>query len=118
MSRILLDENLPVPMRRVFPLHEVDHVKTLGWAGLANGKLIAAAESSGYAVFVTADRNLTYQQNLVGRRIGILVLSTNRWSVIQEQKAAILAAIETATVSTPGGYLSLSLPHRVSGGRF
>jgi hypothetical protein len=36
----------------------------MGWSGLKNGDLIAAAEATGIEVFVTGDRNLSYQQNL------------------------------------------------------
>jgi len=32
--------------------------------GLANGTLLAAAESSGFDILLTCDQNLQYQQNL------------------------------------------------------
>jgi alkanesulfonate monooxygenase SsuD/methylene tetrahydromethanopterin reductase-like flavin-dependent oxidoreductase (luciferase family) len=34
---------------------------------LSNGDLITAAEKAGFDIFVTADQNLAYQQNLTGR---------------------------------------------------
>ena len=47
-----------------------------GWSSLKNGELIAAAESAGFEVFVTTDKNLKYQQNFVGRSMAIVVLLT------------------------------------------
>ena len=64
--RIVLDENLPRPLLRFFdPVHHAVTVQDLGLAGTANGALLARLEGS-YDVFVTADKNLRYQQNLAG----------------------------------------------------
>lgn len=51
----------------------------MGWAGLKNGELLSKAEP-GFNVFVTADQNLVYQQNLAGYNIAVAVLAakTNR----------------------------------------
>jgi hypothetical protein len=53
--------------------HVVVEARTHGWDTLRNGELLDAAESAGYDVFVTTDRNLRYQQNLAGRRIAITI---------------------------------------------
>ena len=45
-----------------------------GWERLANGALLEAAETAGFEVFVTADKNIRYQQNLAGRKIAIITL--------------------------------------------
>lgn len=34
--------------------------------------------------FVLCDKNLRYQQNLLGRRIAIIELPTNRWPALQK----------------------------------
>ena len=49
----------------------------MGWAGLRNGELLDRAEDL-FDVFVTADKNLRYQQNLSGRKLAILVLPSNQ----------------------------------------
>ena len=51
----------------------------MGWAGLDNGKLLARAEKE-FGVFITVDRNLTFQQNLPKFSIAVLILHapTNR----------------------------------------
>jgi hypothetical protein len=43
------------------------------WARLANGQLLNAAELAGFEVFVTAGKNLYYQQHLKGRKIALVV---------------------------------------------
>jgi hypothetical protein len=63
---------------------------------MSNGKLIAAAEEAGIDVLLTADQGINYQQNLQGRRIAIVVLSTNLNSLVTAQAPAIAAVIEMA----------------------
>ena len=52
--------------------HEVQTVQEAGWAGLKNGELLQRAEAAKFEVFVTADQNLEFQQNL--QRTGLLVV--------------------------------------------
>ncbi len=72
-----------------------------GWSGLKNGSLLEAAEQAGFDLFLTADQELIYQQNRSGRKIAILVLSTNNWELVKANVARIVAAIGT---TTPGSY--------------
>jgi hypothetical protein len=67
----------------------------MGWGRLKNGELIRRAEESGFEAFVTSDQNLRYQQNMAGRRIALLILSTNYWPAPRDQKAEIEAALST-----------------------
>ena len=75
--KILLDESVP----RILKLHlshlDIATVQEMGWAGLRNGELLNRAEDL-FDVFVTADKNLRYQQNLSGRKLAILVLPSNQ----------------------------------------
>jgi len=43
-------------------------------AGLKNGELLQRAADAGFEVFVTADQNLEFQQNLARSRLGVVVL--------------------------------------------
>jgi hypothetical protein len=70
--------------------------------------LLAAAEEAGFDLFITADQEISYQQNLTGRRIALLVLSTNNWSVVKEQVHSIATAIEDAKA---GSYVFLDIGH-------
>ncbi len=61
---------------------------------MKNGELLALAEPH-FEVFITSDKNLRCQQNLTGRRLAILILPTNTWSIVRRNAAAIAAAIAT-----------------------
>lgn len=49
----------------------------MGWAGVTNGELLQKAEGA-FDVLITADKKLRHQQNFTGRKIGVIVLPTNR----------------------------------------
>jgi len=72
--RVLLDESLPRRLARHLGDIEVATVFDRGWTGLKNGELLTQA-SADFTVFVTADQNLRYQQNLKGFDIGVVVLA-------------------------------------------
>lgn len=69
--RILLDESLPRELAQLITGHSVSSVRLEGWAGIKNGKLLALAAAR-FDVFVTADRNLEFQQNLAALPIAIV----------------------------------------------
>ena len=76
--KILLDESVPQTIRLLIgPGHTVITTWFQGWSGLKNGALLDAAEEADFELFITADQELRYQQNLTGRRMAHLVLSTN-----------------------------------------
>jgi hypothetical protein len=50
----------------------------------------------GFEVFVTADKNIRYQQNLAARRIALVVLSTPRWPLVRRHVDRIVAAVNSA----------------------
>jgi len=58
-------------------------IKDCGWDTLSNGDLLAEAERAGFDVFLTADKNIQYQQNLAGRRIAVVVLSIPQWPLVK-----------------------------------
>ena len=47
-----------------------------------------------FDLFITSDQNIRYQQNLTGRRIAILELSTNDIGRIQAASTLIQEALE------------------------
>lgn len=67
-------------MRRILPGHDVRTASEMGWASIANGQLLDEAEKAGFEALVTRDQNFVFQQNLAGRNIAVVVLSTNRWA--------------------------------------
>ena len=91
--KVLLDEDVPHDLRPRLTGHDVYTARHLGWAGIKNGALLKLTEENGFEVFLTADQNLSYQQNLGSRQFGIIVLGTNRWPDIEPHIEAIAAAI-------------------------
>ena len=91
--KILLDECVPWPMHRMLSGHACASVQDKGWGGIKNGDLLERAEGE-FDLFITSDQNLRYQQNLTGRRIAILELSTNDISRIQAASSLIETAID------------------------
>jgi hypothetical protein len=104
--KVLLDQNLAHDLRELLTGHAVTHARDMGWNRLENGALLAAAEEAGFDAFLTADKNLRYQQNLSRRRIAIVVVSTNHWPTMQAGSWRILAALEALSAR---GYAEVSL---------
>jgi hypothetical protein len=75
--KILLDECVPWPMHRILVGHECTTAQKRGWGGITNGELLKLAEAD-FDLFITSDQNIRYQQNLTGRKIRILELSSNK----------------------------------------
>jgi hypothetical protein len=105
MPLILFDQNTPRQLRRALVGHEVRTAVQMGWDSLANGELTEAAENGGFDVMVSADQNLRYQQNLVGRRLALVVLSTNHWDDIRPHADRVAAAVNAIQ---PGGYVTVT----------
>ncbi len=72
--KLLLDESLPRRLKFELETHEARTVPEMGWQGTKNGELLRLAAGS-FDVFVTADQNLEYQQNLITVDLGIVVLA-------------------------------------------
>jgi len=93
--RVPLDEQLPRHLARELRGHDVSTVQQQGWAGLKNGELLRAAADAGFDVFVIADRNLQFQQNLSQTRLGVILLAaqSNAMEDLLPLVPALLAAI-------------------------
>ena len=92
--RVLLDHNIPRPLRGYLVDHMVDTANEKGWEELTNGDLLEIAERDGYQVIITGDQNLRFQQNIGRRGLGILVLTSNRWPRIQMKTGEIRQALQ------------------------
>src|SRR5580700_7040839 len=107
MSRLLLDANMPHGLRGLLIADQVETAHHMGWDRLTNGDLLTAAEAGGFEVFITADRNIRYQQNLAGRQISIIELSTSHWETIRDNSGGIISAVAAAHA---GSYAMVPLP--------
>lgn len=104
--RILLDECVPIQPRHALAGHEVSTVQQMGWGGSSNEELLDKAEQAGFDVFILADKNLRYQQNLSKRRIAILELWTNHRPTLEKYFVEIRPAVERLS---PGEYFTLEI---------
>ena len=99
MKKILLDENLPRPLAKLFtaPL-EVISVHDIGWAEKKNGDLIRSMLQEGFEYLLTADKNLQNQQNLDKYPVRLVVLRTfdNRFKTLVPYIALIQDTILNA----------------------
>ncbi len=107
--RVLLDKNVPHPIKRGLPAHSVSTVEHEGWGTLSNGLLLQAAEPR-FDVRVTCDQNIIHQQNLAQRRLAVVVIDTNLWPVIQVDLNPIRHAVNAAL---PGSYQVVHYPKPV-----
>jgi hypothetical protein len=103
--KVLFDECMPQPLRPLLTGLDIRTAQEMGWGRITNGELLQCAEGV-FDAFVTADQSLKYQQNLTGRRLAILVLSTNRWPRVKAKAVEITAAIRALR---PGEYVELPL---------
>jgi hypothetical protein len=89
--------------------HAVTEAGDRGWDRISNGDLLEAAESAGFDILLTTDKNMRYQQNLTGRRISIVVLGNSQWPVVRLHLDKVAAAVNAAT---PGCFAEVDIPYK------
>jgi hypothetical protein len=95
--RVLLDECLLAGLRREFLGHDVTTVQRMGWAGTKNGALLPMIEQGGFAVFVTVDKGVEFQQRVRSRSFGVVALraQSNDIDDLRPLMPVVLAALPT-----------------------
>ena len=97
--RVLVDENLPIRFfSEVLSEFETRTVRELGWSGVKNGELLKRLEGN-FDIFVTADKNIRYQQRLNDRSFAIVEIFTNRLPRLLEWREAILEGIRSVSAN-------------------
>ena len=71
--RVLLDECVDARLASHIEGFATRTVHDQGWAAITNGKLLALAQAE-FDVFVTVDRNLSFQQHLPKFTIAVVLL--------------------------------------------
>ena len=94
--RILLDESLPRRLSRELAGHSVRTVSEVGWSSVENGELLRRAAGQ-FDVFVTADQNLQFQQNLGALPLTVitLVARTNKLEDLRPLVPELLKRLAT-----------------------
>ena len=105
--KLLLDECLDWRLRRDLPGHEVKTVQEMGWAGIKNGRLLALAQVD-FQVFITGDRNLSFQQNLPNFSIAVVVLKAESIRLIHTRP--LMPKVLAALLSLKSGQIVTIAP--------
>jgi hypothetical protein len=92
--RVLLDECIDWRLARDLGSHDVKTTQQMGWTGIKNGELLTLA-SQHFDVFVTVDRNLSFQQHLAAYTVAVVVIraKSNRLADLRARVPDLLAAI-------------------------
>ncbi|WP_414578258.1 DUF5615 family PIN-like protein [Anabaena sp. CCY 9402-a] len=92
--KLLVDECIDRKFTREFVGYEVKTVFQMGWAGVKNGQLLTFAQAE-FDIFITVDRNLSFQQNLLQFDIAVIVLQakSNRLADLKPLVPNILAVL-------------------------
>jgi predicted nuclease of predicted toxin-antitoxin system len=101
---ILLDENL-LSQKLKQPFldngHSVSNVYDMGWRGLKDREILDRSENHPFDVFITADKNLPYQQNLANRVITIVLLDSS--STRPDHLVPLMTQVSTIISSLSAG---------------
>ncbi len=104
--KILFDECGPWPLHKELATHDCRTAQQMQWKRIKNGDLLSLAESQ-FDLFLTCDQNLSYQQNLAGRGIAVLELSTNK---LRQLVAAAALIRDTMKTMTRGEFRRVDVP--------
>lgn len=96
--RILLDECLPRRLKRDLAGHDARTVPEMGWASTRNGELLTLAESQ-FEVFLTVDRNLSFQNAVHRFALAVVVLhaKSNKLGDLRPLVPDLLSILDTVT---------------------
>ncbi len=106
--KVLVDECVPLKLVRLLTGHEFTTALEKGWGSFTNGRLLTLAEPE-FDLFLTCDRNVEYQQNLRGRKIAVLLLSTNHWPTLKGQVVVVQTALDKLKL---GEFVQVEIPKR------
>jgi predicted nuclease of predicted toxin-antitoxin system len=100
---VLIDECAPAELKTFLSQHGLDCVTVAeaGWSGKTNGELLALAGQQ-FDALATIDANLTYQQNVSGLHIAIVVIRarTNRMVDLRPHFPACLETLRSIKAGT------------------
>ena len=93
--KILFDECVPKRLKRFLSIHTVVTVPEAGWAGVKNGELLKLAADK-FEVFITVDRNLSFQQNPEKLTIPVIVIHSisNKLSDLEPFMSQVLTLLK------------------------
>jgi hypothetical protein len=102
----------PSGITRSLAGHEVTEAIERVWDRISNGELLTIAETAGFDLLLTTDKNIRFQQNLRGRKIAIVVLGNSAWRTVRKHLDQVAAVVNAAT---PGSYAEVQIPFEYTG---
>jgi len=106
--KLLLDEQMPRKIARHFSEnHSVDHVQTIGWGGIKNGALLRLAAENGYDAVISADKNMSHQQNEDDLKISVVVLQVQQLR-IQELIVLLPIALQRLHIAEKPSFIHVN----------
>ena len=105
--KVLLDECVDSRLAAHMVGVEVATVAAKGWGGITNGKLLALAAAE-FGVFVTVDRNLSFQQHLPKHDIAVVLL-TAKSNRINDLLALVPRLLESIPTAQKGNVTTIGL---------
>ena len=103
--RVLIDECLDWRLARGLPGYTVSSVQRMGWSGVKNGRLLMLAEPE-FDVFITGDRNLSFQQDIPQFRIAVIVLAA-RSTQLKDTLPLMVQVLAAMPKLQPGAVLTI-----------
>ena len=92
--RKLFDNNVPIGRRRLLPGHEIRTILEMnGSPRIINCELLRSAEAAGFEILLTCDQSIRYRQNLVRRKLALVIHDPNLWASVPNRGNAIAAAV-------------------------
>jgi hypothetical protein len=88
--------------------HHCRSVHQLNWGGLSNGLLLQKAQRE-FDVFLTADTNLSFQQNLTSFDIGVIILEAISTRLVDTVKL-MPEVLRIVTMIQPGQVVHIKKP--------
>jgi hypothetical protein len=74
---------------------------------IKNGELLSAAEAAAFDVLITSDQNIPFQQNLVERKLALVIISSNIWKIVRSHAASVAEAVDR---TKPGRFEVVEIP--------
>lgn len=96
MKRVILDEGVPEGLADGLAEYDVQSVRSLGSKSVVNGKLLKLIDAAAPDAFITADKNMQRQNNLLNRPYRVLLLSTNHWPQVRRNIEAVRTGLDEA----------------------
>ena len=74
--KVLFDHNVDRRFRKHLPAHEIKTTREMRWETLLNGALLQAAAGGGFEAFISIDKKLEHEQNLLTLPLPVIVIDS------------------------------------------